>query len=99
VRRRQVDHDRVGRRVERRGVAVTDAEEDDVGACGSGFGVRDEVGQVAVEPRVERGGRAARERVRPERDRIQPWMGEQAVERLLAGVPGAPEDGSAEPGA
>ena len=78
-------------------VAV-EAEEEDVRAGGGGLGVRRERGEGAVEPRVERGRRPAGERVRAERDRLEPGVREHPVERLLAGVAGAAEDGGGDHG-
>ena len=75
---------------------MPDAEEEDVGAGRRGLAVGDEVRQLAVEARIERRGRPSGERVRAERDRLEFRVGEQAVERLLAGVAGAAEDGSTE---
>src|SRR5207244_8232710 len=48
---------------------------------------------VAGEPRVERAGRLARERVGPERDQLEPGVGEPPVERLLPGEAGGADEG------
>ena len=61
----------------------------------AGLGVRHEAGQRAVQARIERAGGLARERVGAERDELEPGVPEHAVERLLAGIAGAAEDGGA----
>ena len=95
----EVDDDALGRRLDPRRLLVAEAEEDDVRAARERLVVRDEGGgrrgAVAGEPRVERGGGLPGERVGAERGQLEPGVGEHAVERLLAGVPGRPEDCSA----
>ena len=94
MRAREVDDDRVGGRLERGGVFVAEAEEEHVGAGGSRLGVRDEIRERAVQARVERRSGAAGERVRAERDDLEPGVREHAVEGLLTHVPGAADDRS-----
>ena len=84
-------HNQVSEGVQR-GAIVAEAGEDDVGAGGERLLVRDERGQRAVQADVERGGRAAGERVRAEGDDLELRMPEHAVEHLLAGVAGRAED-------
>src|SRR5439155_21932961 len=64
----------------------------DAGAGRERLVVRHEGGQIPVQPQVERRGGLTGERVGAERDNLELGVGEQAVERLLAGVPGAADD-------
>ena len=88
----QVDDDRVLWWLEHCGPIVAEAGEDDVRAGRERLLVRDEGGERAVQPDVERRGRFALERVRAEGDDLELRMAERAVERLLPGVPGCSED-------
>ena len=88
----EVDDDRAGRRLEHRRALVAEAGEDDVRAGRERLLVRDEGRQRAVQPDVERRGRLARERVGAEGHDLELRMAERAVERLLPGVAGGPED-------
>ena len=92
----EVDDDALHGRIERGGVLVAEAEEDDVGAAGERLVVRDEGGSVggAVprQTRVERARGLPRQRVRPERDQVELRMREHPVERLLSGVAGGTGD-------
>ncbi len=94
----EVDDDTVCGRLERRGALVREAPEDDVGTARGGLVVRDERGQrpVAGKARVERDRGLTGRRVGAERDRLELGMVEHPVERLLAGVAGAAEDGGRE---
>ena len=89
----EIDHDRACGRLERGRLLVPEAEEDRLGAARARLEVRGEHRHRAVEPRVERVGGPAGERIRPERDQLELRMREHPVERLLAGVPGRTEDG------
>ena len=84
VRAAQVDDDGAVRRLERGGALVIEAAEDELRACGERLVVRNEVGHVRAEPRIERRGRLSRERVGSERDELELRVCEHAVERLLA---------------
>ena len=90
----EVDDHAARRDVERCCLVVREAEERDVGAGRERRVVRDEprhaAPAVAAEARIERPGRLARERVRPERVQLERRMREHAVERLLTGIPGRP---------
>ncbi len=92
----KIDHDPARRRVDRRRPFVREAEEDHVGSGRKGRVVRDEARHatpaVAPEPRVERRRGVAGERVGAEGVQLEGRMGEHAVERLLAGVPGGADD-------
>jgi hypothetical protein len=92
VRARQVDDDVGVRRLEAGRRLVAQADEDDVGAGAQRLGVRHERRQVAVEARVEGRRALAGERVRPEGDRLEPWVREHAVQGLLPCISGAPEN-------
>jgi len=90
----EVDDDRVGRRLDGGRALVPDTEEDDVRAGGERLVVRDESRQRAVQPQVERRSRVARKRVGAEGDDLELRVPQDAVERLLAGVPGRADDRS-----
>src|SRR5260221_625358 len=89
----EVDDDVGVRRLERGGLLVPEADEDDVRARGEGLAVRDERRQVAVQTRVQRRRSPAGERVGSERDRLEVWMRQEPVEGLLTRISGATEDG------
>ena len=89
----EVDDDRAGRRLDLGRARVREAEEDDVGAGRERLVVRHERGQMPVQPQIERGRRLPGERIRAERDDLELGVCEHAVERLLAGVAGAADDG------
>src|SRR5207244_4881787 len=92
VRAREVDDDRVVRRLEGRSVLVAEADEEHVGAARQRVGIRDECRQRAVQPDVESGCRLVGQRVRAERDDLEVRVGEHPVERLLPRVAGAADD-------
>ena len=91
VRSREVDDHTARRDVERRSLFVRQAQESDVGAGSERRVVRDEsrdaAPAVAAEAGIERPGRLARERVRPERVQLERRMREHAIQCLLSGVP------------
>ena len=93
---REVDDDAARRRLDRRGLLVRQAEKGHVRAAGEGRVVRNEARHpataVAVETGVERGRVASGERIRPDGMQLELGMPEHAIERLLAGVPGAADD-------
>ena len=92
VRAGEVDDDGVVRRLERRGLLVAEAEEDDVGAgrrSAASFGTN--AGRCAVQPQVEgrRRPRPASES-EPSDEQLELGVGQDAIERLLAAYPEAP---------
>ena len=91
----EVDDHRVGGRVECRGGIVVEAEEDHIDVLAGCLGIRHEGGQRPVQARIERACGPAGERVGAERDELELRVPEHAVERLLAGIAGAAEDGGA----
>jgi hypothetical protein len=71
---REIDDDRVHRRLEGGSLVVPEAQEEDVGAACQRFRVLDERGQRAVEAEVEGRRRLAGERVGAEGDDLELGM-------------------------
>jgi hypothetical protein len=69
---------------------MVEADEDEIGAARESLIVRDEprkLSPVTVQARIQRLGRFAGEAVRAECEEVELGVGEDAVERLLPGVP------------
>ena len=93
VRAGEVDHDRVGRRIDGGRLRVVEAEKEQLCADCERLLVRDERRQRAVQTHVERRRASAGEGVRAERDDLEPGVREHTIEGLLSRVAAAPGDG------
>ena len=89
----EVDDDCIVRRLDCGRVGVVEAEEDELRARGTCRLVRHECRERPVQPHVERGSCLPGVRVGAERDDLEPGVREDAVERLLTGIPAASENG------
>src|SRR5204862_1360421 len=84
--------DRLRGRFHCRRLHVVEAEEDRLRIARERLLVRDERGQGAVQPQIERGGAVARVGVRTERHDLERGVREHAVECLLTRVAAASDD-------